>query len=81
MSGPFMGIPTLFLKQVAVTPSDSEVLVTTKGLYIGTEGDLYAQCMKDDGPVLLKNVSGFVPGMYIMVYDTNTTAEDIVALY
>jgi len=81
MSGPFMGIPTLFLKQVAVTPSDTTVIPATKGLYIGTAGNLNAQGVEDDAPVVLVGISGFVPGMFTMIYSTSTTASNIVAVY
>lgn len=81
MSGPFMGIPTLFLSQNAVTPSDTTVLPVTKGLYIGTAGNLNAITVEDEDAVVLVGVSGFVPGMFKKVMSTNTTASNIVALY
>lgn len=50
---------------------------TAGGLFIGTFGNLTATTV-DGSQITLKNVSGFVPGLFVSV-DSGTTATDIVA--
>lgn len=73
----------------AVTPSDTDNFVTTstkaaltKGLYVGTGGDVTA-VMENGTAVLFANVpSGTIlPIRCIRVNDTGTDAEDIVRLW
>lgn len=68
---------------VAVVPSDATVLVPTRGLWVGTVGDV---AVIGSGPgqsaVTIKNVpSGtLLPVCVTKVMATNTTAANIVAL-
>lgn len=48
-----------------------------QGLYVGTFGDLVATTV-DGSVITLKNVSGFVPGLFTAV-SGSSTATDIVA--
>lgn len=70
----------------AVTKSDSTVLPTTRGLYIGTTGDV-AVTMADDTAGAATVVTfvavpvGILPIQVTKVMSTNTTASNIVALY
>ena len=62
-----------------VTLSDSTTVAFTKGLWVGTGGDL-AVTLVGGSAVTLKNVpSGtYVPGSVIHVMTTNTTASNVV---
>lgn len=69
---------------VAVTPNDSTDLTnTSRGLFVGTGGDVVVIFDKDTSSVTLKNiVSGSVlPVRIRRVLATGTTALNIVALY
>lgn len=81
MSGPFMGIPGQALSARAVTPSDTTVIPTTKGLYVGEAGDIAVILQEDSEPVIFIGVSGFLPFFVTQVMATNTTADSIIALY
>jgi hypothetical protein len=70
---------------VAVSPSDSvDLTQIPKAIYVGTGGNIAMVLASDSGgsAVTFKNVqSGAVlPVRPIRVYNTNTTATDIVAL-
>lgn len=68
----------------AVTPSDgTDMSFVTRGLYIGTAGDVTV-IMADTGTaILFKAVPAgtVLPIMVSRVKSTGTTASDIVALY
>lgn len=50
------------------------------GLYVGTIGDVEV-VTADGSQFVLKNISGFVPGLIAQVVTgSNTTASDIIAL-
>lgn len=70
-------------KSVAVTPSDSTDLTgtATKGLWVGTAGNLSVKLSGDSSATTWKNVASgtYVPGNFIRVMAA-TTATDIVAL-
>ena len=66
---------------VAVTPSDSTVIPTTRALYIGVSGNIVVR-MADGGQVTFANVPvGIFPIQVDRVLATSTTATNIVALY
>ena len=82
--------PAKYLR--AVTPSDTvdiatitdgNLKLTPRALYVGSTGDLSVLAEGDSSPVLISAaVSGTVlPIRATRVYDTNTTASSIVALY
>lgn len=65
-----------------IVPSDIEQLeYATRGLYVGTGGDLTVQ-MLDGDPVVLRNLQGGVlyPLRVSQVMATGTTAADLVGL-
>lgn len=68
---------------VAVTASDATIIPVTRGLYIGTTGNLNVVFADGSGSaVLLSNVPvGVLPIQVVQVYSTSTTASNIVALY
>jgi hypothetical protein len=75
-------------RMIAVTPNDSTDVTTTatKGLWIGTGGNVALKGVGDTGAgtaVTLTNVpSGtYIPGAYCRVMSTNTTASAIVSFY
>lgn len=69
-------------KAAAVTPSDVTVLPVTRGLYVGTTGNLNVVMAEDGATVLFSNVPvGFVPLQVTQVLSTSTTASTIVALW
>jgi len=65
----------------AVTPSDSTVLEVTRGLFIGTTGDV-AVTMADGQAVTFSNLaSGVILPIQVTKVMAATTASDILALY
>lgn len=75
------GMPGNVQNAVALTPADDMEIETTKGLYIGVEGDVTVLHPNSHTPVTYKNLSGFAPLFVTRVYDTDTDATDILALY
>lgn len=66
---------------VAVTPSDTTELVSTRGLWVGGTGNI-AVTFQDGTEVTLSAVPvGILPVRVTKVKSTGTTATDIVALY
>lgn len=71
-------------KAAAVTPSDTdELAAVTRGIYVGTTGDLEVVMADDTAEVVFKAVPAgtLLPIRVKQVLDGNTTADDIVALY
>lgn len=69
-------------KGVAVTKSDVTILETTRGLYVGTTGDIAVVWADGGAAVTMKAVAvGEHPWQVKQVMSANTTASDIVALY
>lgn len=68
---------------VAVTPDDSTVLPCTKGLWVGTGGNISVIHDGDTTAVTYQNVPGGVllPFHVTKVMSTDTTASNIVAIY
>lgn len=66
----------------AITPSDSDVLTFTRGLWIGTGGDLAVVMSQDEDAVTFANVPSGVmlPFAVSKVMSTNTTASGIVGV-
>lgn len=69
---------------VAVTPSDTTVLLPTRGLYVGVAGNV-AVALVDDPEMAVTFVGAaagvVLPLRVVKVMATNTTASSIVALY
>jgi hypothetical protein len=66
----------------AVTTSDSATIPVTRSLYIGTGGTVVVRMAGSGAQVTFSNVAvGVFPVQVDMVYATNTTASNIVALY
>lgn len=68
---------------VTVTPSDATTLEPTFGLYVGAAGDVTVD-MRDSGknvPYKAVAAGTFLPIQVTRVYQTGTTASDILALY
>ena len=65
-----------------VTPSDVTLLPATRGLYVGTGGNINVVMAEDENTVLFTAVpSGFIlPIQVIQVLSTSTTASNIIAL-
>lgn len=75
-------------RAVAVTTSDATdtTATATKGLWVGVGGDVAVKMVGDGSggtAVTLKNVpSGtYVPGAFIRIMATNTTATNIISFY
>jgi fructose-1,6-bisphosphatase len=67
---------------VAVTPSDSTVLATTRGLYMGGAGNVTVDFADGTSAVLTAVIVGTIyPISIIRVKATGTTATAIVAIY
>jgi len=66
----------------AVTPSDSTIFPTTRGLYVGGAGNINVRMAEDDNIVLFTavQVGTILPVQVTQVLATSTTATSIVAL-
>jgi len=69
---------------VAVTPSDTAQIEPCRGLYIGGAGDVKVQMASGTGTAV--TFAGLLAGSILpvqvqLVYSTDTTATNIVALY
>ena len=65
----------------AITPNDSTVLATTRGLYVGGAGNVAIQAADGTTATLSGVVAGTVlPIQVVKVNATGTTATNIVAL-
>lgn len=67
---------------VPITPSDTDVIDVTSGIYIGTMGDLRVR-MKSGETVTYKSLAnGVIHSIRCdKIFQSGTTAEDILALY
>ena len=66
----------------AVTPSTTEMNKPPRALYIGTGGDLVVRMLDDDDNVTFVNVpDGTILELRVKLVHTDTTADDILALY
>lgn len=68
---------------IAVTPSDSaDLSVFTRGIYVGTGGDLVVTTVNGQ-TVTFKNLAGGMvhPICAKRIWSTNTTATDILGVY
>lgn len=69
---------------VAITPNDtpgSSLAFITRALWVGVSGDVCVNMKGSGAAVVLKNVSGLLPGRFTDVLATNTTATNIIALW
>ncbi len=66
----------------AIAPSDANTIPVTRGIYVGTAGDLKADFV-NGGTVTLKGLAAGIvhPLRLTRVYATGTSAADIVGLY
>ena len=67
----------------AVSPSDAaDLSLTTRGLYVGTTGNLRVLLAGDSAPVTFVNVAAGVthPLRVRRVYATGTTATDLIGV-
>ena len=84
MSGAYRGADATVpgYRGAAVTPSDTIPLECTRALYVGGTGTLKIT-FADGGAVTFTNVASgtLLPIQAVLVWDTGTTASDIVAIY
>ena len=67
---------------VAVSVSDSTVIPTTRALYVGVAGNLNVVMADGSAPITFVGVqAGIFPIQVKQVYNTSTTATNIIALY
>lgn len=65
----------------AVTPDDETNIEPTRGLYLGTGGDLKVMMLAGTAVTFANLAAGIIhPIVAIRIYATGTTAGDIVAL-
>lgn len=65
-----------------VTPSDSAVLTRTRGLYVGTTGNVAVKSLRGTTCIFTAVPAGLIlPIRCTQVLSTGTTASNIVALY
>lgn len=66
----------------AVTPSDSADIKTTRGIYVGSSGNLKVDMAYGSTVTFSSVMAGQIyPFQVTRVYSTGTTASAIVALY
>jgi len=69
-------------KAVVVSPSDTTELGITRGLYVGTTGDLVVTMAEQGSSITFANVpSGSFLPLQVRLVMAATSASDIVALY
>jgi hypothetical protein len=69
------------VEAVSITPSDTATFDVTRGLYIGTTGNVAVK-MKNGVTITFTNVPvGVLPVRVQQVLSTGTTASGIIALY
>lgn len=77
-----LGLLTMPKSTTAVTISDSTDTTTYcgKGVWVGVAGDLAVKMLSDSSATTLKNVpsGSFVPGQFLRIMSTNTTATNII---
>jgi hypothetical protein len=67
---------------VAITPSNTTVLRPTRGIYVGTGGNIAVQMALGNTVTLVGVLGGSIlPIQVVKVFSTNTTASNMVALY
>jgi hypothetical protein len=66
-----------------VTPNDSTVLDRTRGVYVGTTGDLTVDMHGEGDSILFASVpaGSLLPLCVTKIYATGTTADEIVAVF
>lgn len=65
----------------AVTPHDTNLIDPTKGIYVGTAGDLKVTMLDGTALTFTALAAGIVhPLTVVQVFSTGTTAANIVAL-
>lgn len=66
-----------------VTPSDTaDLRVITRGLYVGTTGNLRVTLDNGDDVTFVTIAAGIIHPLYVKrVWSTNTTATNLVAVY
>ena len=67
-----------------ITPSDSlSYTEPTRGIYVGSSGDITLDMVSGGGPVLFVGMQGGIvyPFQVTRVYSTGTDATGLVALY
>lgn len=66
----------------SVTPHDTNTIEQTRGLYVGTSGDVVLTMADGEDVTLVSLAAGVIhPIQCIRVQSTDTTADDIVACY
>lgn len=66
----------------AVTPHDTNKIAVTRGLYVGVAGDVKVDMLNGDTVTFTNLAGGIVHPLQVdHVYDTGTTATNIVAIY
>lgn len=69
-------------KLTAVTPSDTTVLPTTRGLYVGTAGNISVVTNEGSTVTITGALGGVIyPFQVTKVRSTSTTASNILACY
>lgn len=66
---------------VAVTAHDTNLIPTTRGLYVGTAGNIVVTMASGSDATFNSVPVGVLPVQVQRVKSTNTTASNIVALY
>lgn len=66
---------------VAITPSDSTVIPTTRGVYVGVAGNVAVRMANGDLVTFTSAAVGEHSWQVDKVLSTNTTATTMIALY
>lgn len=68
-------------KAEAITPADGTYIEPTRGVYVGTGGDLKVIMLDGTAITFTAITAGIIhPIQCVLIYDTGTTASNIVAL-
>jgi hypothetical protein len=67
---------------IELTPDDDTTLTPTRGLYVGTSGDVKVDSIDGNTVTFVDLAAGIIHAISCTkVYDTDTTATDLVAIY
>lgn len=73
-----------YVGHFAISKSDTDELTyVVRGIYVGGAGDLALKMRGDTNAVVYKGrpAGSILPGYFVQVMSTNTTATDIVGVY
>jgi hypothetical protein len=67
---------------VKATPDDEEMIPQTRGIYVGTAGNLAVEMASGEHITFINLAAGIIHPIQVRrVYATGTDADDVIAIY